>query len=109
MQETNVQRLLHEGIAAAKVAQQSPASRSQTTFDQAQNFLSDIYEYRERARELLLQVVEQDHTNLEAWLWLSTVMDDLSDKSTCLKNALALDPDNKQAMAGLAWIVTFHI
>ena len=80
MPELEVQRLLQEGISAAKAAQQA------------------------HARELLLQVVETDQTNLLAWLWLSTVMADLDDKATCLNNVLALEPDNAQAKAGLAWI-----
>jgi len=104
MQARDLQRLLHEGIAAAKVAQQSPASKSQTTFNKAQTYLSNTSEYREHARELLLQVVEQDHTCMEAWLWLSTVVDDMNARYTCLSNVLALDPENKQAKAGLAWI-----
>lgn len=104
MQARDLQRLLHEGIAAAKVAQQLPASKSQTTFNTAQTYLSNTSEYREHARETLLQVVEQDHTCVEAWLWLSTVVDDMNARYTCLSNVLALDPDNKQAKAGLAWI-----
>ena len=104
MQDREIRRLLHEGIAAAKVAQQTPSSTSQIASNQTQKLLSDIEEYREQARELLLQVVEQDHTNVQAWLWLSTVVDDQNARYTCLSNVLALDPDNKQAKAGLAWL-----
>jgi tetratricopeptide (TPR) repeat protein len=71
---------LREGIAAAKAGQ------------------------RERARELLVRVVEEDEENLQAWLWLSGVMDSLDDKEVCLENALELDPANEAARKGLDWI-----
>ncbi len=75
-----VDDLLREGIAAAKSGQ------------------------RERAYELLMQVVEQDEENVLAWLWLSGVVDSLDDRETCLENALALDPTCEPARKGLAWI-----
>ena len=46
MQDMDVTRLLHEGIAAAKVAQQTPSSNSQTASNQTRKLLSDIDEYR---------------------------------------------------------------
>ncbi|MFB0534565.1 MAG: tetratricopeptide repeat protein [Anaerolineae bacterium] len=72
--------LLHEGIAAAKAGQ------------------------RDRARELLMHVVEQDEENALAWLWLSGVVDSLDDREICLENVLALDPDNDVARKGLAFV-----
>jgi tetratricopeptide (TPR) repeat protein len=74
------QERLREGIAAAKAGQ------------------------RERARDLLMRVVEQDEENLAAWLWLSGVVDGLDDKEVCLENALALDPANEAARKGLEWV-----
>ena len=74
----NADRLLREGIAAAKAGQ------------------------RERARDLLMRVVEQDEENVSAWLWLSGVVDSLDDQEICLENVLALDPDNEAARKGLA-------
>jgi len=75
-----VDDLLREGIAAAKSGQ------------------------RERAHELLMQVVEQDEENVLAWLWLSGVVDSLDDREMCLEKALALDPTCEPALKGLAWI-----
>jgi tetratricopeptide (TPR) repeat protein len=75
-----VQERLREGIAAAKAGQ------------------------RERARELLMRVVEEDEENLAAWLWLSGVVDSLDDKEVCLENALELDPANEAARKGLAMV-----
>lgn len=72
--------LLREGIAAAKAGQ------------------------RERARDLLMRVVEQDEENALAWLWLSDVADSLDDQEICLENVLTLDPDNDVARQGLAFV-----
>jgi len=58
----------------------------------------------ERARELLLQVVEYDEENAEAWLWLSGAVEDLEDQQTALENVLALDPDNVYAQQGLRYL-----
>ena len=37
---------------------------------------------KQRARELLLKVVEEDEHSEQAWLWLSAVMDTLQDQIT---------------------------
>ena len=58
----------------------------------------------ERARDLLLQVVEVDEENVEAWLWLSGAVDSLDDQQTALENVLELEPNNQPAQQGLAWI-----
>jgi tetratricopeptide (TPR) repeat protein len=75
-----VDELLQEGIAAAKSGQ------------------------RERAYDLLMQVVEEDEENVLAWLWLSGVADSLDDREICLENVLALDPTNTAARKGLAQV-----
>jgi tetratricopeptide (TPR) repeat protein len=71
---------LREGIAAARAGQ------------------------RERARDLLMQIVEKNEENVLAWLWLSGVVDSLDDREICLENVLALDPSNDAARKGLAWV-----
>lgn len=58
----------------------------------------------ERARDLLLQVVEHNEQNAQAWLWLSGAVEDADDQQTALENVLALDPANAAAQQGLAWI-----
>jgi tetratricopeptide (TPR) repeat protein len=75
-----VDHLLREGIAAAKSGQ------------------------RERARDLLMRVVEQDEESVLAWLWLSGVVDSLDDQEICLESVLTLDPGNDAARKGLAWV-----
>ncbi len=71
---------LREGIAAGKAGQ------------------------HERARELLMRVVEQDEGSAQAWLWLSGVVDSLEDREVCLENVLTIEPENAAARRGLAWV-----
>ena len=47
---------------------------------------------------------KQIETNLQAWLWLSSVVDEWADKRVCLENVLTLDPNHQAAKAGLAWL-----
>lgn len=56
------------------------------------------------ARELLLRVIERDERSVQAWLWLSGVVDDPADKRVALENVLTLEPDNALARAGLDWL-----
>jgi tetratricopeptide (TPR) repeat protein len=79
-QPGNVGDWLREGIAAAKAGQ------------------------RERARDLLMRIVDQDERNVAAWLWLSGVVDSLEDKEIALENVLAVEPDNAPARKGLTWV-----
>jgi len=57
---------------------------------------------RERARDLLARVVAKDRRNVEAWLWLSEVVDDPDGKAHCLERILVVDPGNEQALQRLA-------
>ena len=56
---------------------------------------------REEARNILLQVVEQDERNESAWLWISGVVDTDDDKAIALENVLTLNPNNEWAKRGL--------
>jgi tetratricopeptide (TPR) repeat protein len=78
LQNQQLQTLLHQGIAAAKAGQ------------------------KDQARQFLLRVIEDDESNVQAWLWLSSVVDDPVEKFTCLHNVLQLEPDNQPAQLGLA-------
>ncbi|HEX9924684.1 MAG TPA: tetratricopeptide repeat protein [Anaerolineae bacterium] len=101
MQRSEVQALLREGIAAAKAGQKK-TDPTEARQKRIYRIDTDRIKHREHARDLLTQVVELDETNVIAWLWLSTVMDDLAEKRLCLENVLVLDPDNKPAQSGLA-------
>jgi tetratricopeptide (TPR) repeat protein len=72
--------LLREGIAAVKAGQ------------------------KEEARQLLMQVVELDERNEQAWLWLSGIMGTPEERRICLENVLSINPDNAHAHAGLVWL-----
>jgi len=77
MTSFKVTQWLREGIAAAKTGD------------------------AERARDLLLKVVDADEYNEQAWLWLSSVVDTDEDRGVCLENVLAINPHNNLAKAGL--------
>ncbi len=79
-----ITELLQQGIAAAKAGQ------------------------KEQARGLLLQVTNLDETNLKAWLWLASVVDNPDEKLTCFNNALAIDPHNEAALKGLDLLQKQH-
>ena len=102
MDEPDLQILLREGIAAAKAAQQEPESPDKPPQKRIYRLGAAKVSQRERARQLLLQVIELDETNILAWLWLSTVLDDLEEKKVCLENVLTLDPTHKAARPGPA-------
>jgi hypothetical protein len=55
----------------------------------------------ERARDILIQVIELDQYNERAWLWLSEVVEIAADRFVCLENVLFINPDNARATAGL--------
>ena len=76
MSDTNA--LLQQGIALAKAGR------------------------HEEARELLLQVIDQDERNETAWLWISGVVDNDEDKAIALENVLQINPANEWAKRGLA-------
>lgn len=57
---------------------------------------------RERAQELLLQVVSSDEHNEYGWLWLSGAVDSVEDQQIALENVIAINPNNAYAQQGLA-------
>ncbi len=75
MSDTNA--LLQQGIALAKAGR------------------------HEEARELLLQVIDQDERNETAWLWISGVVDNDEDRGIALENVLQINPNNEWAKRGL--------
>ncbi len=76
----NLEDLLREGSAAARAGAQADA------------------------RRLFEQATEIAPESVEAWLGLAGVVDDLEEKRACLQRVLAIDPDNAEAKAGLAWL-----
>lgn len=80
MSDTSTTDLVQQGLAAARVG--------------------DV----EDARRLLQQAVEQTPDSVEAWLGLAGVVESLVEKEACFSKALALDPANNEAKAGLALV-----
>lgn len=58
----------------------------------------------QEAHDLLVRAVAMDERNIQAWLWLSGVVDGLEDKEVCLENVLTLDPDHAAARKGLEFV-----
>lgn len=54
-----------------------------------------------RARDLLTRLLKNNQQNPEYWLWMSAAVDTRKEKIFCLKQALANDPHNRTALAGL--------
>ncbi|HEX9371297.1 MAG TPA: tetratricopeptide repeat protein [Roseiflexaceae bacterium] len=59
---------------------------------------------RADAQGLLLQVIERDEQNEQAWLWLSGAMEDPADQQVALENVLAINPRSTVARRGLDWL-----
>ncbi|MEJ5311935.1 MAG: tetratricopeptide repeat protein [Anaerolineae bacterium] len=53
------------------------------------------------AQKLLLQVIRQDPNNALAWLWLAQTLNDPKRQADCLRQALRVEPDNPDALAGV--------
>lgn len=56
---------------------------------------------KDEARDLFLDIVDQDEHNEEGWLWLSALVDTLEEQQICLENVLAINPNNERARKGL--------
>lgn len=56
----------------------------------------------DRARALLLRVIEVDEHNVQAWYWLSRVVESPQEREICLENVLTLDPSHTAVQAELA-------
>jgi tetratricopeptide (TPR) repeat protein len=80
MEDSDLKQLLRDGITAARAGQ------------------------KERARDLLLRVIEQNERSEPAWLWLSGIVDDPEERRICLENVLAINPNNAAAQAGLRFL-----
>ena len=70
--------LLKEGIAAARAGRAA------------------------QARAYLVPVVQADERNVQAWYWLSRVVESPDEREICLENVLALDPGHAGVQSELA-------
>jgi hypothetical protein len=56
----------------------------------------------ETGKRLLARVLRDNPQNEEAWLWLSTAVDDLDRRTECLRRLLAINPRHRAAWKRLA-------
>ena len=56
---------------------------------------------RHRAHDLLTRLLRADQSNPEYWLWMSSVVDTVKERTYCLQMVLRLDPGNATASQGL--------
>ncbi len=61
-----------------------------------------------QAKDKLMQVVQADEHNEQAWLWLAGAIDDPVEQRICLENVLHLNPQNTRAQQGLTWLRSKH-
>ncbi len=54
-----------------------------------------------KARQLLTDLLRADPTRVDAWLWLSSVVETHDERIHCLREALTYDPKNEAARRGL--------
>lgn len=62
----------------------------------------------ELGRSLLARVLQADPRNVDAWLWLSTAVDELPRRAECLRRVIALDPQHRVAWERLAAITSVY-
>jgi tetratricopeptide (TPR) repeat protein len=80
MNETDLQELLRQGAAAARVGE------------------------REAAQEAFRRATELFPDSEEAWLGLAGAVESLTEKRSCFQRALEINPGNADAQAGLEWV-----
>jgi len=56
---------------------------------------------RVRARSLLTKLLKSDSSVVDYWVWMSSVVESVREKTYCLESALKLDPTNRAVLRGL--------
>jgi len=82
---SNMSTLLENGIAAAKNGDKT------------------------RARQYIQQALQENPKNIVAWLWMSTLVNEVEHKKICYERVLALDPKNEHALKGIAQLGITYI
>jgi hypothetical protein len=60
-------------------------------------------------RQLLVEIIESEPRNEDAWLWMATVVEFDESCQHCLEKVLQINPDNEMAQKGLAILQTKSI
>ncbi len=61
---------------------------------------------RKQARAILAHLLRQDPHNEEAWLWLSGAVEQDSERLLCLRQVLAINPNNERARRGVELLLS---
>jgi tetratricopeptide (TPR) repeat protein len=56
---------------------------------------------RSQARELFSQLLRGDSSNVEYWIWMSSLVDSHREKAYCLDSAVRLDPTNRAVLRAI--------
>ncbi len=103
-----------DGEAKSELAQRTDEKIFQSKADDAGSLLdlgralAEIGQ-KELSHRLLVKSTELDDTSEEAWIWRAGVADDSKEIVSCLNHALALNPANSQAQAGLEWAMSLKV
>jgi tetratricopeptide (TPR) repeat protein len=74
----------------------------ESMFEQVQEAISRGE--KARARDLLTRLLRMNPNSSEYWLWMSSVVESIKERTYCLKEVLRLDPQNQVARKGLILI-----
>ncbi len=56
---------------------------------------------KERAKQLLIEILQRDEDNVNAWLWMTRCVGDHETKRECFEHVLTINPHNEHAIKGL--------
>ena len=57
---------------------------------------------KSQGKKLLIEILQADQKNENAWLWMSVAVKDIRQRQECLEKALEINPDNQTAQKSLA-------
>jgi membrane protein YdbS with pleckstrin-like domain len=60
---------------------------------------------KSKARQLLRSALRNDSQDVQAWLWLSAVVETNQERIECLQQVLRIDPNNQAAAKGIAQLI----
>jgi hypothetical protein len=58
-----------------------------------------------RARSLLEEILKQERTNEQAWIWMASVVDSPKERRVCIERVIKINPKNAPAQAALNTMV----
>lgn len=91
--------LVNNNVASHEIIEM-PTSKTRDTFV-AQGITAVGNGDHRRAQRLFRRALEADASSVEAWLWLSRVMENDAARELCLRKALMLEPTNEATRSAL--------